>query len=111
MYLSRFCLTDLNFEAHVYETSTDCNAGWAGKPVQISALRDFKTKWKWSYEQASADLVADVVSSFFIYKFLFYWCETLDDSILRSQNLSHTTCLRPRAPLVPVKVVDALATN
>ncbi|KAH9807528.1 hypothetical protein DFH28DRAFT_1114871 [Melampsora americana] len=37
------------------------NAGWAGTPVQISALKKFETTWKWSYADASQDLVSDVL--------------------------------------------------
>ncbi|EGG03941.1 endoglucanase [Melampsora larici-populina 98AG31] len=45
-----------------------CNAGWAGTPVQISALKKFETTWKWSYEDASQDLVSDVSYDIFTSK-------------------------------------------
>ncbi|KAH9814125.1 endoglucanase [Melampsora americana] len=44
------------------------NAGWAGTPVQISALKKFETTWKWSYADASQDLVSDVSYDIFTSK-------------------------------------------
>ncbi|KAH9814118.1 endoglucanase [Melampsora americana] len=44
------------------------NVGWAGKPIKISALNTFSSTWKWSFKNASPNLVADVSYDIFTSK-------------------------------------------
>lgn len=44
------------------------NVGWAGKSIQISALKTFLTTWTWSLKAESPNLVADVSYDIFTSK-------------------------------------------